>query len=161
MKTTREKAKEDSHKNLVNNLQELLEKNYDAEKGFKKALEDSNNHNLKEYLKHQAVKRSGFATQIDKIIRDLDEKPKEDGSAAGTMHRAWIDVKTAFTGKDDEAILEECIRGDKASIDEYEDRMKNNDFPENIGSVLNQQLSDIKHTVSNVKTLENLNENWK
>ena len=31
MKTTREKAKEHNHDKLVDNLQELLEKNYDAE----------------------------------------------------------------------------------------------------------------------------------
>ncbi|MDQ7918051.1 PA2169 family four-helix-bundle protein [Mesonia sp. MT50] len=160
MKTTREKAKEDNHKNLVDNLQELLEKNYDAEKGFKKALEDSNHENLKGFLKHQAVKRSRFATEIDKIIRDLDEKPKEDGSATGTAHRAWIDVKNAFTGKDDDGILEECIRGDKASVDEYEEKMKNNDFPQNITSVLDKQLVEIQQTLSKVKTLENLNENW-
>ncbi|MDT0295032.1 PA2169 family four-helix-bundle protein [Mesonia ostreae] len=161
MKTTREKAKEDSHKNLVNNLQELLEKNYDAEKGFKKALEDSDHENLKEFLKYQAVKRSRFATEIDKILRDLGEKPKEDGSALGTAHRAWIDVKTAFTGKDDEAILEECIRGDKASIEEYEGKMKTNDFPADISKVLDKQLMDIQQTLSTVKCLENLEENWK
>lgn len=161
METTREKAKEDSHKNLVNNLQELLEKNYDAEKGFKKALEDSNHSNLKEFLKYQAVKRSRFATEIDKIIRDLDEKPKEEGSATGSMHRAWIDVKNAFTGKDDDGILEECIRGDKASADEYEEKLKKNDFPANIETVLDKQLMDIKETLSKVKSLENLDENWK
>lgn len=161
METTREKAKEDSHKNLVNNLQELLEKNYDAEKGFKKALENSTHPNLKEFLKFQAVKRNRFATEIDKIIRNLNEKPKEKGSAAGSMHRAWIDVKNAFKGKDDDGILKECIRGDKASVDEYEEKLKKNDFPANIETVLDKQLMDIKQTLSKVKSLENLEESWK
>lgn len=161
METTREKAREDSHKNLVNNLQELLEKNYDAEKGFKKALEDSDHQNLKGFLKHQAVKRNRFATEIDKMLHDLDEKPKESGSTTGSAHRAWIDVKSAFTGKDDDGILKECIRGDKASVDEYEEKMKKNNFPANIGSVLNKQLSDIKQTVSKVKSLESLDGDWK
>lgn len=161
METTREKAREDSHEDLVDNLQELLQKNYDAEKGFKKALEDCNHQNLKGFLKHQAVKRNRFATEIDKIIRDLDEKPNESGSATGSAHRTWIDVKNAFTGKGDEAILEECLRGDKASIDEYEEKLKKNDFPAKIESVLNKQLDEIKETRTKVKSLENLDEDWK
>ena len=51
MKTTREEAKENIHDNLVDNLQGLLEKNYDAEKGFKKAVENAKNSQLKEFLK--------------------------------------------------------------------------------------------------------------
>ena len=47
MKTTREEAKENIHDNLVDNLQGLLEKNYDAEKGFKKAVENAKNGQLK------------------------------------------------------------------------------------------------------------------
>lgn len=47
MKTTNEKAKENNHDNLVDNLQELLEKNFDAEKGFTKAMKDAENPRLK------------------------------------------------------------------------------------------------------------------
>lgn len=36
MKTTREAAREASHDALVHDLKELLERNYDAEKGYKK-----------------------------------------------------------------------------------------------------------------------------
>ena len=128
METTREKSREESHKHLVHCLQELLEKNYDAEKGFKKALKDSDSHNLKEFLKMQAVQRNRFATELDKELRSLNEEPKDNGSATGSLHRAWIDIKTAFTGKDDEAILEECIRGEKASVEEYEEKLKKNNI---------------------------------
>ena len=36
MKTTGEQAREDSHKETVNVLQNIIEKNYDAEKAIKK-----------------------------------------------------------------------------------------------------------------------------
>ncbi len=160
MKTTREEAKENIHDNLVDNLQGLLEKNYDAEKGFKKAVENAKNSQLKEFLKYQAVKHNRFATELDQEIRNLNEKPIESGSTTGTLHRAWIDVKTAFTGNDDEAVLEECIRGEKASLEEYEEKLKENRFPPQINSVLNNQLTEIRSTVSKVKTLEDLADSW-
>ena len=160
MKTTKEIADENIHNKLVNNLQGLLEKNYDAEKGFTKAMQDAKNPQLKKFLKHQAAQHAQFATELDKEIRNLNEKPIESGSTTGTLHRAWIDVKTAFSSDDDEAVLEECIRGEKACAEDYEDTLEDNRFTPSISGVLNNQLSQIKQTVSEVKTLEDIADNW-
>ena len=159
MKTTKEQADQDVHKKLVNNLQELLEKNYDAEKGYKKALEDAKDGQLKTFLLHQAAQRGQFVNELDKEIRNLNEEPKKSGSATGSLHRAWIDIKAAVSGNDDEAVLEECIRGEKASVEEYEDRIKNNAFPPKIASVVNSQLTSINATLNKVKTLEDIADN--
>ncbi|WP_203296681.1 ferritin-like domain-containing protein [Luteirhabdus pelagi] len=160
MKTTQEKAKEKVHKDLVNNLQELLEKNYDAEKGFKKAMEDADSQRLKEYLKYKSAQHSQFATELTDEIRQLDEQPKEKGSTTGDLHRTWIDIKTAFTGNDDEAVLEECIRGEKASLEEYQERLGKHNFPPKIAETLTKQKSEIERTVSKVKSLEDLADDW-
>ncbi len=156
METTREKAKEQSHKDIVNHLQDLLEKNYDAEKGYAKALGGAKDGQLKNFLKQQAVLRGRFATELDHEIRRLNEKPKESGSATGSMHRAWIDIKTAVTGNDDEAVLEECIRGEKASVDEYQKALENQAFPPNIKATLTKQVDEVQATLHKVKSLEDL-----
>ena len=49
MRTTREAASEAIHNNLVDILSALLKKNYDAEKGYKKALEHTSNQDLKNF----------------------------------------------------------------------------------------------------------------
>ena len=118
MKTTKEQADQDIHENLVNNLQELLEKNIDAEEGYSKAMKDPKNNRLKSFLQHQATKRSQFVTELNQEIRNLNETPKEKGSTTGSLHRTWIDIKSSLTGNDDEAVLEECIRGEKSSVEE-------------------------------------------
>jgi uncharacterized protein (TIGR02284 family) len=156
MKTTNEKAKEHNHDKLVNNLQELLEKNYDAEKGFTKAMTDAKNPRLKNFLQHQAAQRSRFTTELTQEIRNLNEEPKESGSFTGDLHRTWIDIKSALSGNDDEAVLEECIRGEKASWDEYDNKLKNENFPPNIASVVEKQASEIHNTLSKVRTLEDI-----
>lgn len=156
MKTTAEQAKENVHDSLVNNLQELLEKNYDAEKGFTKAMKDADNSRLKGFLQRQAAQRAQFVNELDQEIRNLNETPKDSGSFKGDMHRAWIDIKTAFTGDNDEAVLEECIRGEKASVEEYKERLQKNSFPPEVAQVLNNQLQTIQNTLSQVKTLEDV-----
>jgi len=157
MKTTREEAKEEHHDDVVNNLNELLEKNYDAEKGFKKALEDAENPSLRNFFKKQAVIRSRFKTEIEKELHDLNAHLDfKKGSSTGALHRAWIDIKTALSGNDDEAVLEECIRGEKASVKDYEKKLKNVHFPSNIKTILTSQLNEIKNTVSTVKRMEDI-----
>ncbi|WP_026838665.1 ferritin-like domain-containing protein [Gillisia sp. JM1] len=157
MKTTREEAKEESHDEVVKNLNELLEKNYDAEKGFKKALEDVKNPSLKKFFKKQVVIRNRFKTEIEKELHDLNAHPKiKEGSATGSIHRVWIDIKTALSGNDDEAVLEECIRGEKASAKEYEEKLSKGYFSPNVKKMLTSQLHEIKNTISSVKRLEDI-----
>lgn len=160
METTREEARKESHKNLVSNLQGLLEKNYDAEKGFKNALENADSPLLKKYLTNQAAQRARFATELDNEIRTLNETPKDSGSVTGTLHRTWMDIKNTFTGDNDEAVLEECIRGEKASVNAYEETLKENNFPPQITSLLTKQSSEINKTLSSVKRMEDIADMW-
>ena len=156
MKTTREAAKEESHKEHAEALQMLLQKNYDAEKGFKKAITKTESGSLKEFLKRQALKHNRFATELDREIRSLNEIPKEQGSFTGKLSRAWMDIKVAVSGDHDEAILEECVRGEKDSAKEYEEALDENTFPPHLEEVLKKQLSDIKTMIAEVKTMEDL-----
>ncbi len=158
MKTTIEEAKEEIHKKLVNNLQELLAKNYDAEKGFKKAISDAKDPKLKDFLKNQVVRRNHFATEIDKEIRLLNEHPIEKGNSSGNLHRAWMDLVSTFSRHNDETILEECVRGEKAAEKEYEHKLEKCHFPPHIEDILRNQLQEIKDNISKVKSLENLAE---
>ncbi len=156
MKTTKEEADNEIHNNIVNNLQGLLEKNYDAQKGFTNAMQNAESGNLKHFLQQQAAQRSRFATELTNELRNMNAEPKESGSFTGDLHRAWIDIKTAVSGNEDEAVLEECIRGEKASADEYKDRLQKENFPPHISSLLQKQAGEINQTLNKVKRLEDL-----
>ena len=159
MKTTKEEVNSEIHDDIVDNLQDLLEKNYDAEKGFKKAMTDAKSPSLKQFLMKQAAQRGRFANELTQELRNLNEEPKEGGSFTGDLHRAWIDIKTAVVGNEDEAVLEECIRGEKASAEEYEEKLQKYNFPPQISNILQKQSGEIHQTLSRVKRLEDLADN--
>lgn len=156
MKTTLEEAGEIRHNEIENDLQGLLEKNYDAEEGFKKAIEKTDNPDLKEYFKVQAVLRNRFATEISHEMHELNIKPKEKGSTTGTLHRTWMDIKAMFSSDDDESVLEECIRGEKESAEEYEKVLQHLSTPLQVENILKSQLDEIRATLATVKTLEDI-----
>lgn len=61
-----------------------------------------------------------------------------------------------FSADDDESMLEESIRGDKAAIDEYRDVLEYNNLPIRIKVLLIQQLQKIEKDVRNNKSLQDL-----
>lgn len=157
MKTTREAAKEETHKELVNNLQELLVKNYDANKGFKKAIKEAKDHELKEFFKIQAFQHHRYATQLDKLIHSLNHTPIEEGSTVGRFHRIWMDVLKTISGNDDKTIFEECKRGQTATMKEYREKLRNNKFPLEIKDLLKKHLLELETSLDENKAIKELN----
>ena len=137
-------------------LNDLLEKNYDAEKGFKKASENAKHAGLKSYFRNKAQERYDFGHQIKSEIKNLGEDPDKGGSVTGAAHRTWMEVKSWFSADSDESMLEEAIRGEKASVEEYQEVLNETTLPASTKSVLTTQKNTIEHGLSNIKRLEDL-----
>lgn len=141
---------------LLDELEEILEKNIDAERGYSKAAEKAENPALKRYFENKSRERREFnsdlKTQIKAAYSDFDE----DGSFTGSIHRTWMDLKSIFSANDDEAMLEESIRGDKAAVEEYDDVLEEESLPVGLRNLLLNQRTKIKTDLERNKTLEDL-----
>ena len=140
---------------MSNKLNELLERNYDAEKGYLNASENIESEQLKMYFNERAAQRSQFAKELRTEILMFGQIPDESGSFKGSAHRVWMDIKALFKGNDENAILEECIRGEKAIIDEYNQVLsKQATLPISTANLLVKQRNEIQVAIDNVKWLE-------
>ncbi|RFN59415.1 ferritin-like domain-containing protein [Marixanthomonas ophiurae] len=135
----------------VNNL---LEKNYDAEKGYKKAAEIVDNNKLKQFFNEQAQNRYDFGHQLKSEIENFGETPDKGGSAKGSMHRTWMDIKSTFTSNDEQAILEEVKTGEEAAIEEYNEVINDTTLPPTTQKILTQQRNNVQTTLQNAKNFE-------
>lgn len=139
-----------------NKLNDLLEKTYDAEKGFKKASENVNNPSLKTYFRNKAQERYNFGHELKTEIRSFNQDVDKGGSLTGKAHRAWMDVKNLFSGDNEESMLEEAIRGEKAAVSEYEDVLSETSLPLSTKSVLQSQKNIINEGLTKINALEDL-----
>ena len=98
---------------ISNKLNELLVKNYDAEKGYLKAIDNVNGDRLKMFFKRRSSERSEFAKELRTEILQYGQIPEESGSFKGVMHRNWMSLKSTFSSDNEESIIEEVIRGEK------------------------------------------------
>ena len=146
---------EDKNKKPVEVLNELLERNYDAEKGYKKAAEDIENTTLKEFFRDYSGPRYNFGHEIKEEIRKLGGEPEKGSGVRSNLHRTWIDVKSLLTGKDTEAVVKECIRGETTALEDYEDALKRQDLPVTTREVVQRQHDKIQSAVNRLNQIEN------
>ncbi|QOD60277.1 PA2169 family four-helix-bundle protein [Polaribacter haliotis] len=141
---------------ISNKLNELLEKNYDAEKGYLNSAENVESAKLKIFFKNRASERSMFAKDLRTEILSYGQIPEDDGSFKGTMHRNWMTLKSLFSSNDEEAILEETLRGEKASFEEYEEILKEESFAPSTRKMLDEQKLKIQAAINSLKLEEHL-----
>lgn len=139
---------------MSNKLNELLEKNYDAEKGYKKASEIVDNQKLKHFFDQQAQSRYDFGHELKSEIRQYGETVDKGGSVTGTMHRAWMDIKTTFTSNDEEAILKEITKGEKAAVEDYNEVINDTTLPPTTKKILTTHRENINTALQSAKNFE-------
>ncbi|MFS4417745.1 ferritin-like domain-containing protein [Maribacter sp. 2307ULW6-5] len=144
-------------KTIENRLKDLMSKNEDAVKGFKKAADNAKDKGVKAFFERRAKQRALFLKTFRNAAPDLDlGSTALEGSAAGQMHRAWMDVKSFFTADDDEAMLEEAVRGDKAAVEEYNDVLTETMVPQRLKEIIREQRDEIKNDLETSKILEDV-----
>jgi uncharacterized protein (TIGR02284 family) len=141
---------------IGNHLNDILEKNVDAQKGFDKAADNTDNQGLKTYFRERSAERKEFVSELKSELTHYGEKFKDSGSAAGSIHRGWIDFKSMFSSDDDESMLEESIRGEKKTLEEYDEALKPGEVPETTATLLRKQKSKIQSGLERIKTMEDL-----
>ncbi|MBP0903679.1 PA2169 family four-helix-bundle protein [Mariniflexile gromovii] len=137
-------------------LNALLEKTKDAEKGFKTAAENTNNTYLKQYFERKSKERYHFGYELNNEIRSFGERADNSGSITGVAHRTWMDIKALFSLDNDESMLEESIRGERAAVQEYKDVLNETSLPISTHTILLKQQDAIESDLRTIKNLEDL-----
>ena len=140
-------------KETISTVNSLIETLKDGQEGFKQAAEGVADSQLKSLFNEYSRQRSRFASELQNQAEMLGEsKPEESSSAAGALHRAWINLKSAVTSGDDHAILAECERGEDSAVKEYEKATKE-DLSPSLRDIVSRQYSDVKSAHDRIRNL--------
>jgi len=141
-------------KEIISTVNSLIETLKDGQRGFKEAAEAVKDPQLKSLFNEYSLQRSRFAGELQSEAIALGESnPEDSSSAAGAMHRAWIDLKSAVTSGDDHAILAECERGEDSAIKEYKDAMEKEELSSPVRDIVSRQYSEVKSAHDRIKEL--------
>jgi len=136
---------------ISNKLNELLVKNYDAEQGYIEAYKNVESNDLKMFFKRRASERSDFAKELRTEILQYGQIPEDSGSFKGALHRNWMNLKSLFSSNDDQAILEEAIRGEESSLEEYDEMINEKNLPPTIDALIAKHRNAIQGAINSEK----------
>ena len=138
----------------LNLLNELIEINNDRVAGFEKATADIKDENvdLKGAFKGYIEQSRKNGQELAALVGNYG-KLETGKSVAGTLHRAWIDVKSVFGANDRAGILSEAERGEDSIKKAYADALGSGDLPADVITVVSEQATKIKKSHDEVKAL--------
>ena len=138
---------------VISTLNNLIETCKDGEQGFRTAADGVKKSDLKTLFLTYSQQRAQFAGELQNEVLRIGGDPEKTGSVAATLHRGWLDIKSAVTGEDEGAIIRECERGEDSAVRNYEDALKE-DLPANIRSIIEQQFTQIKEADARLRALD-------
>jgi uncharacterized protein (TIGR02284 family) len=128
---------------VLDQLNKLLTRNHEAERGYKEAAENAKDAELKSLFMAQSRQRGEFAMELDREIRTLGGEPDGGTSIASDLHRAWINIKSTFASDNDKATVQECQRGDQEALDNYNSVLQETDLVASTRELLLRQKQSI------------------
>jgi uncharacterized protein (TIGR02284 family) len=145
---------------VISTLNKLIETCKDGQEGFKIAAEGVERSDLKSFFYEYSQQRSQFAGELQTLVQTLGGDPENSGSFSGALHRGWMNIKSAVTGKDEAGILNECERGEDSAKNAYKAAAQE-PLPGYIHDVVTDQLRSILQAHDRVKALRDAAENGK
>ncbi|MFO7705476.1 MAG: PA2169 family four-helix-bundle protein [Halopseudomonas sp.] len=139
-------------KDVIEVLNDLIETSKDGEAGFKVCAEDVKRPDLKTLFLDRAVECGKSASELQAIVSQLGGDPEDSTSVSGDMHRRWVDLKSLVTGKSDEAVLNECERGEDVAKKGYKEALEK-DLPADVRAVVERQYQGVLRNHDQIKAL--------
>lgn len=144
-----------NNESIVTDLKDLLVLANDGKEGYQSAAEATDNPELKANFSSYAGERIVYAAELEEHIATHDGLAEnESGDMLGTLHRAWLQVKQAFSSKEDAAILDAVATGERAAIAKYSELIENYERHADHLQLLTGQRNGIIEALKKIETLQ-------
>ena len=141
-----------SNDDIISTLNNLIETCKDGQEGFKDAAEGIDRSDIKSLFFEYSQQRAQFAGELQSLVQSLGGDPEISGSVAGALHRGWINIKSAVTGRDESNILAECERGEDSAKNAFKEALEE-PLPANVTEVIQRQYEAVLSAHDRIKAL--------
>lgn len=139
---------------VISTLNTLIEICKDGEQGFQTCAEHVKDATLRSYFNNRALSCAASATELQTQVLLFGEEAETSSSFSGALHRGWVNIKAMISGHNDEAILNECERGEDVALKAYREALQK-DLPPNLQAIITRQYEGVQKNHDEVKALRN------
>lgn len=133
---------ESKEKELQGALRSVINILQDSQKGFADIGEHLKDDTLKRYFLAESLKRANFRAELEnELHRHGVHDVHETGTASGTIHRVWGDLKAKISSGD-HTLLETAEQGEDVAKKAYEEALEK-DLPLPVRQLLTEQQAHV------------------
>lgn len=139
----------------IETVNDLIKTTIDSVDGYRSAAEDANSNQFQAIFFERASERQHVAEELRQHVRSLGGDPQDDGSVLAGAHRAFMNLRDAVTGLDDQAVIAEVERGEDHIKAKFETALEDSNLGTETRSLISQcydsvksghdQMRDLKH----------------
>ncbi len=134
-----------SQRNPREVLNHLIETCRDGEHGFAHAAELVSDPALKRLFADCAGRRAHAAADLLPHAQRFGGSEATQGTAAASMHRRWMGMRSNVSGHDDRVILAEAQRGDAVTLAAFAEVLQGV-LPASVRDLVERQLTEMRET---------------
>ena len=138
---------------VVDVLNDLIETSKDGEYGFTTSAERATSVELKQTFLRRASDCARAAGELQALVVEYGGKAEDSGTVAGAVHRGWVSVRDALSGTTDQAILDECERGEDVALSRYRKARRREQLPPAVRQVVERQMAGVQANHDQIKAL--------
>lgn len=140
----------------ISALNDLIKINNDRIAGYQKGIEGTEDGSLKTLFAGYADQSTGYVNELNDYIHQLGGSPADGTTLSGKFYHAWMDVKSAFTKKDDHSVLSDCEYGEDVAKGAYRKALDDKELiweDEKVLTLLNAHMNGLKIAHDAIKAL--------
>ena len=140
-----------TQKDVVDLLNNLLEENCDAKKGYQRAAEQIDDPALKGLFMSLSSQRDNFKKSIREEIHFLEGEPAHFSLVEGSVQDAFSSPDLLLVLNTIEKTLEGCLKLEAKRLAIYQSMLNGNDFEVSTRNLLVGQRENIKLTLADLR----------
>lgn len=141
----------------IRTLNSLIATVIDSIDGYSESAKDAESSRFASMFNERAAERREVLTKLQAEVGRLGGNPEDSGTTAAAAHRGFVNLKSAVTGQDDQAVINEVERGEDHIKNKFEEALRDDELSPQTRSVIEQcftsvrrghdQMSALKHSM--------------
>lgn len=137
---------------VVETLNGLIENCKDGEYGFRTCAEHAKSTDIRSVFTQRAGECRQAAQELQMLVSRFGGTPDSSGTASGAAHRGWVSVRGALAFDDDQAMLNECERGEDIALNRYRKALEQS-LPPQVEQAVRRQYEGARRNHDQIKAL--------
>ena len=143
-----------SNENDISTLNGLVATTIDSIEGYQESADAVENPQYRELFQELGRDRQQALPLLQAEVARLGGDPEDDGTALASVHRSWVELKSAITGRDDKGVIDEVERGEDHIKHKFEAALNDGDLSPSALATVQKAYESVRRGHDRVRDLK-------